>query len=276
MIEDSRTSGVVVGIDGSAAAVDAGLWAVDEAVELGVPLRLVCVIEPSEHPDIDAQAQSHRVATAEAAVRSALTALESTGRAVELEREILHGRPIEALLAAAQSAAMLCVGARGLKHATRGRIGSTAAALSATARCPVAIVRTHRPHTNATDRAVVIEVDNAAESDTVLQRGLEEARRRRASVRVLTPVGTISDVQPQRQQRRLAEWQRRYPDLDITSVQTRGDTLDYLAANADSIQLVVAGRERAGGVAALVGPPGNAALRDSDCSILICEPHNAL
>ncbi len=50
-------------------------------------------------------------------------------------------------------------------------------------------------------------------------------------VRVLTPVGTISDVQPQRQQRRLAEWQRRYPDLDITSVQTRGDTLDYLANN---------------------------------------------
>ena len=39
---------------------------------------------------------------------------------------------------------------------------------------------------------------------------------------------------------------------------------------------VVAGRNRPGGVAALVGPPGNAALRDTDCSILVCEPHNVL
>ena len=36
-------SSVVVGIDGSQAALDAATWAVAEAVSLGVPLRLVHV-----------------------------------------------------------------------------------------------------------------------------------------------------------------------------------------------------------------------------------------
>ncbi len=81
------------------------------------------------------------MATAEVAVRYALTAVESTEKPVKIEVEILQGRPVQALLEAARSAAMLCVGARGIKHATRGRIGSTAAALAEAARCPVAIVR---------------------------------------------------------------------------------------------------------------------------------------
>ena len=41
MTEHGRS--VVVGIDGSQAALDAATWAVDEAVSLGVPLRLVHV-----------------------------------------------------------------------------------------------------------------------------------------------------------------------------------------------------------------------------------------
>ena len=41
------TALVVVGIDGSRAAVGAALWAVDEAVSRDIPLRLVYAIEPS-------------------------------------------------------------------------------------------------------------------------------------------------------------------------------------------------------------------------------------
>lgn len=265
---------VIVGIDGSQSAVEAALWAIDEAVEVGVPLRLVYVIEPTGQPEIDPRDQARRVATAEVAVRYALTAVESTERPVKIEVDIHQGRPVQALLEAARSAVMLCVGARGLKHATQGRIGSTASALSAAAHCPVAIVRTHRPHSGHS-RAVVIEIDDAAEVGAVLQRGLDAARRRGAPVRVLTPARMHADVQAQ-WQRRLAEWRRLYPDLDITSVSTQGDGLAYIAAHADSIQLVVVGRARRGGVGALVGAPGNAALRDTDCSIMVCEPHNAL
>ncbi len=37
---------VVVGVDGSKAAINAAQWAVDEAVHRDIPLRLVHVIDP--------------------------------------------------------------------------------------------------------------------------------------------------------------------------------------------------------------------------------------
>jgi nucleotide-binding universal stress UspA family protein len=274
MLNHSPTPCIAVGIDGSQSALDAALWAIDEAVHFGVPLRLVNVVEPAEPALNDPGDLAPRMAAAEVAVRNALTAVESTKRPVTIEAEILQGRPVQTLLEAARSALILGIGARGLKHATQGRIGSTAAALSAAAHCPVVIVRAQRPH-GGHNRAVVIELDDTARGGAVLQRGLDAAKRRNAPVFVLTPARMHADVQAQ-WQRRLAEWQHRYSDLDITSVSTQGGGLDYIAAHADSIQLVVVSRERRNGLGALVGAPGNAALRDTDCSIMVCEPHNAL
>jgi hypothetical protein len=52
--------------------------------------------------------------------------------------------------------------------------------------------------------------------------------------------------------------------------------LNYLAKNASSIQLLVVGHERARGIRELIGPPGYAALHNTDCSVLVCEPQNVL
>ena len=76
--------------------------------------------------------------------------------------------------------------------------------------------------------------------------------------------------------RRLAQWKKRYPDLDVEAVAVHGSTLNFLAKNAGSIQLLVVGHERAHGITELVGPPGYAALHNADCSVLICEPQNVL
>ena len=275
MLEPSTC--IVVGIDGSPAAVDAALWATEQAVDHDVPLRLVYVVDADERGAVDPHDQARRIATAEVALRYALAAVESVERPVKIEVEILQGRPVQTLLAAARSAAMLCIGARGLKHSTQGRIGSTAVALATSALCPVAIVRSHRPHRR--DRAVVIEFTDGSASSGVMQRGLAEAKRRRVPARVLIPARTHPEARSHASsawERRLAEWQRSYPEVEIVPVSERIDTLDYLAAHGDDVQLVVAGRNRPGGVAALVGPPGNAAHPGPDCSILVCEPHNAL
>lgn len=273
MLEGQSGSYVVVGIDGSPAAIDATLWAIDQAADRDIPLRLVYVVDDQAGVTLDPQEQARRLSTADRAIRYAVTEVESTGRSVKTEVEILQGRPVQTLREAARSAAMLCIGARGLRHSTRGAMGSTAAALSASALCPVAIVRTHRPQ-RCNDRAVVIEVTGSAANSPVLHHGLEEARRRHAPVRVLTPARSYPDFEAQ-WERRLAEWRRRYPNLEITTV-GNGDTLNYLTVHGESVQLVVIGRDRPGGVAALIGAPGNAALRDTDCSILVCEPPNAL
>lgn len=41
---------IIVGIDGSHAAITAALWGVDEAISRAVPLRLVSVIKPTHPP----------------------------------------------------------------------------------------------------------------------------------------------------------------------------------------------------------------------------------
>ena len=81
---------VVVGIDGSQSAVDAALWAVDEAVSRDIPLRLVYAIDPEATTGTDNQAAARDLATAEIAVRHAFMAVESTDKPVKIEVEILQ------------------------------------------------------------------------------------------------------------------------------------------------------------------------------------------
>ena len=50
----SPSRSVVVGIDGSHSAIDAALWAADEAVSRDVPLRLVYAIDPGNTEVCDA------------------------------------------------------------------------------------------------------------------------------------------------------------------------------------------------------------------------------
>jgi nucleotide-binding universal stress UspA family protein len=175
---------VVVGSDGSRSAVDAALWAVDEAVSRDIPLGLVYAVDPNT-AGTDPHDGARELARAEVAVRYALTAVESTDKPIKIEVEILQDLPTKALLQASRRADLLCVGSMGLKHSAQGRIGSTAAALASSARCPVAVVRGHDP-LRAEQQWVVAEVDESAASEGVLPLALEEARLRGAPLRVLT------------------------------------------------------------------------------------------
>jgi nucleotide-binding universal stress UspA family protein len=278
---------VVVGIDGSRSGLTAALWAVDEAVNRDIPLRLAYVIdEPGEPRTTDDAA--HALAAAEIAVRHAFVAVESTNKPVKIEVEILQGRPSEKLLEASRAATMICIGAVGTKHATTGRLGTTAAALSSRAHCPVAVVRSFDP-SPPTPQSIVVEVDKSRDGNAVLQRGVDEALLRRAplvAVAVWHPCFTdIHDsraVAEQNRQiradvnRRLACFVRRHPDLDVRSVAAHGSLLNYLSRHANSTQLVIVGHGRTHGVAEMMGPPSYAALRDTSCSVLICDPQNSL
>ena len=60
---------VVVGIDGSRSALDAALWAADEAVSRDIQLRLVYAIDPDNPTGTDPQDNARELAAAEIAVR---------------------------------------------------------------------------------------------------------------------------------------------------------------------------------------------------------------
>jgi nucleotide-binding universal stress UspA family protein len=279
---------VVVGIDGSRAAINAALWAVDEAVSRDIPLRLVYAIEPTDKSDTDTEGAARKLTSAELALRYASTAVESTDKPVKIEVEILQGHPTRALMDASRAAELLCVGSIGLKHFTEVRVGSTAATLVASAHCPVAMIRRHSGATPSKPGCVVVEVEESVDI-RILQLGVEEAQLRGAPLRVLTAWRSrFTDIHAVRAasegnrlvrarlDRSLACWRRRYPDLDLRSVAVNGSAVNYLAKHAADIQLVVVGCGDRSDVGDLLGPTGSAALYDTDCSLLSCDRHQQL
>jgi nucleotide-binding universal stress UspA family protein len=233
-----------VGIDGSHSAIDAALWAADEAVSRDVPLRLVYAIDPGNTAGSDHEAAARDLAKAEVAVRYAFTAVESTDKPVKIEVEILQDRPTRALIEASRWAAMVCVGSVGLKHSAQGRMGSTAADLASSSHCPVAVVRGHDPF-QAEQQWVVAELDRSPAGEGVLRRGFEEAQLRGVPLRVLTAWqlrftdihdgGALADgtrLAEAQLDRRLAKWKKRYAEVDVHAVAVHGSTLNFLTENA--------------------------------------------
>ncbi|ORV92413.1 hypothetical protein AWC11_08505 [Mycobacterium interjectum] len=270
MRELATPQSIVVGIDGSKAAIRAALWAVDEAVSRDAPLRLLYAAERGEM----------EAAAPQTSIRHAVNAIEAAGKPVTIETEVLPGPAIGALIGASASAVMLCVGALGLRHFQQGRVGSTAAALAVSARCPVAIVRGRDDHPTAD--SVVVELDGAPDNGVLLGAAIEEARLRNATIRAIicrrsAPAdngpASIGHAEGDRRaladlDRRLARWKRRYPQLRVESLAVHGGLLGYLAL-CRSVGLVVVGARNRQQVDELVGPAGSAVLRDADCSVLV-------
>jgi nucleotide-binding universal stress UspA family protein len=246
---------VVVGVDGSRSGLHAALWAVDEAVVGDVPLRLVYAIESSESES-----------DADGAIRQAFAAIESTRKQVKIEAEVVHERPIAALLAESRSAAMVCVGSTGLKHAVHGHIGSTASALVSSGHCAIAVVPITAVPTPV--GSVLAVVDESLDSTGVLALAVREARLRGGPLCVLTAAA------PARLERYLAFWRRNYPDVDIQPVTRQGCVVDYLEyrhRTTDPVQVAVVDPRRPGPADVLLTTSGRAALDAARCTLLVCD-----
>ena len=167
MNESATPPSIVVGIDGSKAAVHAALWAIDEAVSRDIPLRLLYAIEPDDAQPTPPDKAARKLAIAENAIRYAFTAVEAADKPVKIEVEITQELPTTSLIRASASAAMVCVGAVGLHQFGPARVGSTAAALAVSGHCPVAIIR-DQGHQDGPHRIVV---DTSGLPKTVYCRG---------------------------------------------------------------------------------------------------------
>jgi nucleotide-binding universal stress UspA family protein len=236
-------SSVVVGIDGSQSATQAALWAADEAVSRDIPLRLVYVIDAVTAPD--PETEGSYLAAARSALEGTQRTVEATRKPVKIETEILRGTPLIKLREQSRSAAMICIGALGIKHACYGE-GSVAGALPGSARCPVAVVQ--RPMGRLVRRGTeTIVVD--AENDLVLQHAFDEAKLRGAALRAVAlwhaevPEDIADGNRLARAQlnRRIAHLRRMYPDVAVVPAAFNGDLCTYLAELGRPIQLLVTG-----------------------------------
>jgi nucleotide-binding universal stress UspA family protein len=261
---------VVVGVDGSDAAIGAAEWAIKEAIHQDVPLRLVYVIQIADGPMRSADASSAEEDYAESSLRAARLAVEATGLPVKIDTAVLYGDVDSALIAESSSATLVCVGSVGIGRVANMVIGSTAAILAEGAHCPVAIIRRDEDVPVPEAGLIAMVVDDRPGNADVVRWAMDEARVRQAPVLALC-VGrrALFGKSRERFYRRLDGWLRRYPDVQVEVATTRLSLTRYLQECIGAVQLVVIGSGDAGRVTQLVGPHGLPILRHADCSVLI-------
>ncbi|HZE14462.1 MAG TPA: universal stress protein [Mycobacterium sp.] len=268
MIDRRSGASVVVGIDGSAAAIHAAVWAIDEAISRDMPLRLVYVTHREEVADAHTDEASLDMEYAETALRAAHAAVEATGKTVKVDTAILRGRPAEVLIDESRDAELVCVGSVGIGRLARVFLGSTAAALAERAYCPVAIIRS-RPDAPADVQLIAVVFDASPESD-VVRYAMCEAQLRKVPVLALGGWPNYPGESPHNElDRRVRMWHRRYSDVRIDSVPTLAGIVRYLAEHGEPARLVVIGASDAGQVATIVGPHRHGVYQQGECSVIV-------
>lgn len=282
MLETFPPKSVVVGIDGSQAAVRAALWAVDEVAGTDIPLRLIYIRELSSMPSHGESRTA--MAAAEEAVYDAYHAVTAVGKPVKVEMEILEGPVVPTLIQTSESTQLICVGDVGFGQSSPAGFGSTATALVRVAHCSVAVIRGDHSDEQTKDRCVVAHVAGCADDHAVLKFGFEEAYRRNARLVVLTAWHSrfddlridklINDHEHRMHEildRLVALWSPHYPEVHVSTIAAYGPLLNYLTDHASSIQLVVVGATQTHEVQQFVSPAADPALRDSDFALLVAR-----
>ena len=228
-----------------------------------MPLRLVCVIKES-HPSIE----DHRrdVEFAETSLRAAQSAVRAVGKPVKVETAIESGLSSVKLISESRDADLICVGSTGIGGYARALLGPTAADVAEKAHCSVAIIRASDGRPSQDINWVIVTVNDAPDSEAVVEQAMVEAALRRAPV---LAVGVESKDMDHELERRVQELRRRHPDVHVYPVATHDDIARFLEANHERVQLVVIGGSEAGQLARIVGPHGHPVYRHAESSVLV-------
>jgi nucleotide-binding universal stress UspA family protein len=273
-MRDSTTTQlpIVVGIDGSQAAIQAAEWAVDEAVSREVPLRLVAVIPQQAEPAPLESVGNVRMELefAETALRIASAAVAANAHPVKVETAVLRGDTATALTAESRDAEMICVGSVGIGRVARALFGSTAAELAEAADCPVAIIRTRQHRPKPDSDLIAVAVNDSPGNDDVVERAIKEAQLRHAPVLALGVWQQDRDEMPDDElDQRVCVWEQRYPSVQFHAIATRTGIADFLDVSDSRVQLAVIGSVDTDQVTRLIGPRSHPVLGHAECSVLI-------
>ena len=242
---------VVVGVDGSRSALNAVTWAVAEAVDRDVPLRIVHALgaEPEPRPGQN-YAVSHVLARAEDAAHQA-------DDSVSTEVVTSLGRPGDVLVCESRRASLICVGSHPRPCDESALFSPTVARLAQRAACPVAIIRSRRDGTPQTDGAITVVLSDEPANDDLVRVAMHEGRLRGATVRQID--------------QRTDSWVRRYPDVHVEIVTDAAGLRSHLD-NTESdprIGLAVVGPADTEALGSLTIPNSHPIHGFPDCSVLV-------
>lgn len=266
----STAGAIVVGIDGSAKALAAARWAAEEAAGRGLPLRLVCAVDPVDGVAALPTPRSQILRQAQTMLDDAAKQMKAAHRRLPIETCVIQRPPTEALVRASGTAEMICVGASVSAPPHPGHHASVVTEIVIAANCPVTIVK-REPGAKCT---VVAEISNEPSAEDVLRTAVEEAVLRQLSLRLVTGSqgqGDISRVElHDRIEHSLSRWRLRHPELDALNVSVEWNLEQYLQRFADDIALFVAPPRQVHDIGTILHSTAVHALAVLDCPVTLC------
>lgn len=259
---------VVVGVDGSSAALRAVRWAAERAAREGLPLRLVHAYElplgvpaglDEEEVVLDAIRVRGRQWLSEAHDVAA-----GVAPGVAIRTALLDGIPVGALVRESLDADLVVLGNRG-QHALTGLlVGSTALAVAGRAAAPVVLVR----DTVTGDGPVVVGVDGTETSAPAVAFAFAEASARRAPLVVLHAY-TEPTAAARTLEDRLSGWPAKYPDVTVARELVPDRPSRALRRRTSTAQLVVVGNRGHGLLSGLLGSTSQHLVHHAACPVAV-------
>ncbi|MGA5169236.1 MULTISPECIES: universal stress protein [Streptomyces] len=276
---------VVVGVDGSAPARRAALWAAAEANRRRRPLRIVYAADLDRLTLLasgDTIDRIHDIGR-EALLEAALLAQERFPD-VTVVRELSRKSPVAALRLSAGPQDTIVVGNRGLGGFAALMLGSVGLDVAARSRSPVAVVR---GEPDAPGTGVVTAAVRGTTDGDWLPFAAREAQLRKATLRVLSmwnplahagSVATMLDG-PDKMAREHARHletltgplHRTFPGLTLTTEVAGGTSAAgvLVEASRHTDVLVIGARRRPMGLGPGLGHVAHAVLHHANCPVMI-------
>ncbi len=227
---------VVVGVLDSQAALCAAEFAVDEALDRGVTLRLVHATDGSQQRPGDI-----KLRFAADILLSVGAAISARGKPVDLDVAIVDRSPIAVLVEESHRASLLCLGMDGRIHNGAHGIGSTAVALAHRAHSSVALVRGGSPTSALAVDNIIVSVGGRAHRDAAIEMAFREAHLRHAPVLAVTTSTPGLPTEPAD----ISRWLQRYPDVHARSALVAESPSELRAPHGGQNTMMIIGADEA-------------------------------
>ncbi|MFJ4205675.1 universal stress protein [Streptomyces sviceus] len=282
---------LVVGVDGSDHSIGAVDWAADEAVRLGLPLRLVYASLWERYEGalpFGSHERPSAMVTAQSIVAGASERVHLRHPGLKVSTETVPAEAVDALLREGHNAAVLVTGSRGRGEVTGLLLGSVSLAVAARAHCPVIVVRGDKAGREGTHERILLGVGEPATAGEAVRFAFREAEARGCTLDVVRawrcPAHETAD-DPHLADDPAHDHEERasalidavlqdaiaeHPGVDVRRDTVEGPARKVLLSRSAAADLVIVGaRRRSGHFGLQLGRVGHMLLHHADCPVAI-------